>query len=105
MPDIDDATLEARTALATEVILTSGTIQAEDITRGWYDRPDPSDEMQRAVVLLALTIICGGLDGAHVDDILSAWNDKRLLTAATRALLDAVDTIRCDGDSHQLGGE
>lgn len=95
-PQLDDDALNARISLATEVILTSGTITAEDVARGWYEAPDPTDEMQRAVIVLGLTIICGGLDGAPVEVIAAAWSEHRLLVASITAMLEAVQTIKAE---------
>lgn len=93
---IDDEALEARIALATDIILTSGTITAEDVKSGWYDAPNPADEMQRIVTVLGLTVILGGVNGAPIDLIADAWGDKRILHGAIRAMLEAVETVRAE---------
>ena len=97
MIDIDDTTLHARTAAATDLVLTSGIIEYADIERGWWDQPDPADALQRSVILAALSVICGGLAGGVAQtDLLIAWNTQRLLHAAVEAVLAAIDIIRKD---------
>ena len=94
---LGEAALESRVNLAIDILLTSGAVLAEDVERGWWDAPDPNDEFQRTTILVALTVICGGVDGAaSVDELNAAWKTPRLLQAAIRAVLQAVETVRAE---------
>lgn len=96
--DIDDDTLRSRITLATEMMLTSGMICAEDVRKGWYDQPMPGDEMQNLVITLGLMVILNGVHGAPADAIVDAHETPRLLEGAIEAMLTAVDVIRSESD-------
>lgn len=95
--DIDDDTLRSRISLATEMMLTSGIISAEDVARGWFDKPEPEEQTQRFVITLGLMVILNGVHGAPIDAIVDAWEVTRLLEGAVEAMLTAVEVIRSEG--------
>lgn len=96
--DIDDETLRARISLATEMMLTSGMVCAEDVRKGWYDQPQPGDEMQNLVITLGLMVILNGVHGAPADALVDALETPRLVNGAIEAMLSAVDVIRSEND-------